>query len=113
MVNVPVRPDLEGGRQLLVRYAMSDDGVENTAFEPPPRQHGKVQRGWRASHSSASSFFVFRMILKNHVDCFVCRHFALDTVEETNELLVKMALQVLLDDRLSSTLRAGNSVVGS
>ena len=51
--------------------------------------------------------FMRRVIVDDHVGGLVLRHFALDAVEETDELLMAMALHVLGDDRSVEDVERG------
>ena len=42
---------------------------------------------------------VCRVVVQDHVDGLVLRHFGFDEVEEADELLMALALHVLCDDR--------------
>ena len=57
----------------------------------------KVQRGWRAIHCRTVGMLVGGVIVEDGVDGFAGRNLALDRVEETDELLVAMALHVAAD----------------
>ena len=48
-----------------------------------------------------------RVVIEDHVDGLVLWHFALDAVEETDELLMAVALHVLSDDRTVQHVECG------
>lgn len=92
-----------------------DNGMEDVVLEPAPGEFGeealdgvepgagcwvkwKVQRGWRSSQARTLSFCARRNCRVSH-GLPVCRHLALDAVEEADELLMAVALHVLRDDR--------------
>ena len=52
-------------------------------------------------------FLVCRIVVEDHVDRLVRRNFALDAIEEADELLMAMALHVLPDDRAVEHVESG------
>ena len=89
--------------------------MEDTSFQPPPRQFGeeafnsvepgtgcrsKVEGPTGVPGQPGADFFMLvrRIIVDNSVDGLASRNIALDAVEKSDELLVAMALHILSDD---------------
>ena len=108
---------VDGGLQV-------DEGMEDAMLEPAPGEFGEEAldgiepraRGRREMEGPARMalepgadfvLLVRRVVVEDDVDGLVCRHLALDAVEEADELLMAVALHVLADDRAVENVERG------
>jgi len=114
---------VDGGLQI-------DDGMEDAVLEPAPGEFGEEAfdgvepraRGRREVEAPARMagepgadlvLLVRRVVVEDHVDGLVRRHFAFDAVEEADELLMAVALHVLADDRAVEHVERGEQRRGA
>ena len=107
-----------------------DDGAERAAFEPPPGQpseetfDGVEPRGGRGREVKGPSLvprkpgtdlgmLVSGIVIDNGVDQLAGRHFALNSVQEADELLVAVALHAASDDTAIQCVEGGEQRGGA
>ena len=101
-----------------------DDRFEDPVFEPATREfceetfYGVEPRArcrrevecptrMAVEPSSDLIFFVRRIVVENHMDGLVSRHFTLDAVEEADKLLMAVSLHVLSNDSAVQHIERG------
>src|SRR5271167_2693515 len=73
----------------------------------------KVTRGWRASQPRTFWVLVGSIVVQDHMDRLVGRHFTLDGIEKADEFLVPVALHAATDDLAFQDIQGGEQGGGT